>query len=172
MKNTRVADQAWIGLALLHRENPDRTDFQTDEILKRAKKEFGDLAPGVRQHLGSHAIASNPPSPGKYRMFTRTGHGRLRLYKAGDPTHPARTSKSLPNREDIPSKYWDTLDWYQAKYNSASQTPDKGSGSSAPAAYLAFIGLIPAYDLTRIQEIISQDCEGIEAEGGEDKDAA
>jgi hypothetical protein len=106
---TKVADQAWIGLALLHRENPQREDFQTDEILKRAAKEFGELAPGVRQHLGSHAVASTAPSPGQYRMFTRTGHGRLRLYRAGDPTHPERTGKIVPNGEDIPEKYRDLL---------------------------------------------------------------
>lgn len=172
MKDTKVADQAWIGLALLHRENPERADFQTDEVLKRAKKEFGELAPGVRQHLGSHAVASNPPSPGKYRMFTRTGHGRLRLYKTGDPTHPSRTSKSLPNREDIPAKYWDALEWYQTNYNSSSTTSPKGSGSSTPAAFLAFVGLIPAYDLKRIEQLIRRDCERIESEGGEGEDAA
>jgi hypothetical protein len=169
MKDTKVADQAWIAVRLLQREFPDRADFQTDEILKRAKKEFGELAPGVRQHLGSHAIASNPPSPGKYRMFTRTGHGRLRLYRVGDPTHPERTGKIVPNEEDIPEKYRELLRSYLRKEPNHSWAPNSGS---TPSAFLAFVGFIPAYDLKEMEEVIARDCERIEGQGGEGKDAA
>jgi hypothetical protein len=165
---TKVADQAWIALALLHRENTLRDDFQTAEILKRAAKEFGELAPGVRQHLGSHAVASTAPSPGQYRMFTRTGHGRLRLYKTGDPTHPARKGKIVPNEEDIPEKYRDLVKWHGRLPQKASYAP----GGNTPAAYLAFVGLIPAYDLKQMEELIERDCERVESKGGEGKDAA
>lgn len=167
----RVADQAWIGVALLHREHPDREDFRTDEILTRAKKEFGELAPGVRQHLGTHAVASVVPSPGKYRMFTRTGHGRLRLYRVGDPIHPQRTGKAVPNRHDIPEKYWDLLDWHKRSQNKPV-AKEQRSGRTDPAAYLAFVGLIPAYDLKRMEEAIQRDCENVESEDSEDRDDA
>ena len=46
---TSVADEAWIATALLHREHPDRKDFKTTEIVRRAEQiagpEAGDTPP-------------------------------------------------------------------------------------------------------------------------------
>jgi hypothetical protein len=164
----RVADQAWIGAALLHREHPERADFRTEEVLRRVTREFGLPAPGVRQHLGSHAVASNRPSPGRYKMFTRTARGRVRLYRAGDPVHPERTGKSLPEASDLPERYQGLLKWYESEYAARSETP---RGDSSPGAFLAFIGLIPAYDLKLMEKAIEDDCERIEPEEEEDSAA-
>lgn len=158
--NIKVADQAWIALAFLEMEHPDREDFRSEEVLERAKAEFGALQPGVRQHLGSHAVASLAPTPGRYRMFTRTGHGRIRLYRKGDKVHPERTQKFVPKREDIPQQYWHLLDWYHGRRGSAK--PIAPGASSDPRAFLALIGLIPAYDLRLMENAIEQDCERIE----------
>jgi hypothetical protein len=164
----RVADQAWIGAALLHREHPEKDDFRTEEVLRRATREFGPLPPGVRQHLGSHAVASSRPSPGRYKMFTRTAHGRVRLFRTGDPVHPERTGKSLPEAGDLPPKYQELLRWYEGEYASRSTM---ARGDSSPKAFLAFIGLIPAYDLKLIEQAIEDDCERIEPDAGEDNAA-
>lgn len=34
----RVGDEVWIATALLHRENPDREDFEVQEIVERVGK--------------------------------------------------------------------------------------------------------------------------------------
>lgn len=50
--SVKVADEVWIATALLHRENPDRSDFTVGEIVERARKEgiAGELRPGVYVH--------------------------------------------------------------------------------------------------------------------------
>ena len=62
----KVATETWIATALLHKENPDRTDFTVKEILERAQKEgiHGTLRPGVRVHAVLHCVANLPPIPG------------------------------------------------------------------------------------------------------------
>ena len=37
----KVADEVWIAAALLHREYPNQSDFEIDEIVQRAAKEAG-----------------------------------------------------------------------------------------------------------------------------------
>jgi hypothetical protein len=47
-------------------------------------------------------------------MLLETGDGRRRLFRAGDPYHPAREgSKIAPEREDLPAEYRGLLSWYQ-----------------------------------------------------------
>ncbi len=167
----RVADQAWIALALLHAENPERSDFRTDEVLARAKREFGPLAPGVRQHLSSHAVASIAPSTGKYRMVTRTGRGRLRLFRTGDPVHDKRSGKSVPHEDEIPTKHRRLLSWYNEVYNTAKRPPNSQKKGD-PRALLKFVGTITAYDLDLMTRLIEQDCERIEDQSGEGVDVA
>jgi hypothetical protein len=119
---TKVADEAWIAVALLHREHPRRSDFTVEEIVERATKEAGDepLRPGVYVHIVQHCVANRPPSPGRYRMLTETAPGRRRLFRLGDSYHPQRErSKTLPEREDLPQKYHGLLDWYR-DWNSGS----------------------------------------------------
>lgn len=174
----KVADQAWIATALLHRERPERTDFRLGEIIARAAREFGfpqTERKGVWQHLVGHSVASNAPTPARHRMLTKTGRGRRRLFREGDAVNPERDGKVVPASEDIPTKYQPLLFWYQSEYNQKLAKPQGPAGGSSPAAFLAFVGLIPAYDLKVMEEVIERECERIEAEtdkGGEDKDAA
>jgi len=113
---TKVADEVWIATALLHREHPDRADFEIDEIIQRAAKEavMPVLRPGVYVHIVQHCVANRPPSPGRYRMLTETAPGRRRLFRLGDSYDPQREgSKTIPERENIPAEYRSLLDWYR-----------------------------------------------------------
>jgi hypothetical protein len=120
-QSVKVADEVWIAAALLHREHPDRNDFDVDEIVSRARKEAisGDLRPGVYVHVVQHGVANRPPNPGRYRMLFETAKSRRRLYRPGDSYDPAREgSKTVPDRTNIPAKYHQLLDWYASEFSS------------------------------------------------------
>jgi hypothetical protein len=124
-KSPKVADIAWLGLALLQREHPERQGFSPAEILARIQQEHivENIPPGVAIHISSHGVASLAPNPGAYRLFTRTPSG-YRLYRAGDPVHPARTGKTHPKREDLPG-YRHLFAWYdQWSEETAEPEPD------------------------------------------------
>ena len=75
------------------------------------------LRPGVKVHVYLHCVANKPPNPGRYRMLVETARGRRRLYRPGDPCHPLRVKgKDVPNRQELPRRYRDLLDWYLADY--------------------------------------------------------
>ncbi len=115
----RVADEVWIAMALLHRENPNRSDFAIDEIVERARKEAvgGALRPGVYVHVVQHCVANRPPNPGRYRMLFESSKNRRRLFRPGDLFHPDRQgSKTVPETGEIPDEYHDLLEWYRSKY--------------------------------------------------------
>jgi hypothetical protein len=155
-----VADEAWLATALLHREHPEAEDFSLDEIRDRSLKEFHDRRPGVWQHIVSHCVASNPPNPAQYRMLHSSARGRRRLYRRGDPVHPDRRGKEHPEKRDIPEHYHALVDWYLAEYNrNGAPSP----GSSNPAVWLGFVGLIPAYDLQKMSEAIASACERVDS---------
>jgi hypothetical protein len=114
-RSLKVADEVWIAAALLHRENPQRSDFLVEEIVQRAEREavFGKLRPGVYVHVVQHCVANRPPNPARYRMLFETAKNSRRLFRPGDPFDPRREgAKSVPDREDIPAKYHALLDWY------------------------------------------------------------
>ena len=111
----KVADEAWIATALLHRERPAQRDFTVEEIVERAKREARNIPfrPGVYVHVVQHCVANRPPNPGRYRMLFETAPGRRRLFRKGDNYHPAREgAKMTPRREDMPAGFDCLLDWY------------------------------------------------------------
>ncbi len=127
----RVADEVWVATALLHRENPDREDFSISEIVSRAEREMlvKPLRPGVRVHVTTHCVAALAPNPGRYCMLHATSSGRRRLWRLGDPVHPAREgSKVTPEADEIPAEYRALLDWYRREYSPA------GARRALPAA--------------------------------------
>jgi len=112
----RVADEVWIAAALLHREQPSRTDFAIEEIVDRAQKEGLDrpLRPGVYVHVVQHCVANRPPNPGRYRMLFETASGRRRLFRKGDNYHPAREgAKITPAAGEMPPAHRHLLAWYR-----------------------------------------------------------
>jgi hypothetical protein len=116
----RLADEVWIITALLHREHPDRDDFSVEEIRARAHDEHAteNLRPGFNVHVIEHCVANRAPNSGRYRMLIETARGRRRLFRTGDPYHPAREgSKIMPEPEELPTQYRYLLDWYCDEYN-------------------------------------------------------
>jgi hypothetical protein len=112
----KVADEVWVAAALLHRERRTAADFSVEEILQRARQEgiSDELRPGVYVHIVQHCVANRAPNPGRYRMLLETSEGRRRLYRKGDPYHPAREgSKIVPESEDLPKDYQALLNWYR-----------------------------------------------------------
>jgi hypothetical protein len=112
----KVADEVWITVAHLHRENPGRTDFTIEEIMERVEREnlAGTLRPGVYAHVVQHCVANRAPNSGRYRMLYESAPGHRRLFRAGDNYHPAREgAKTVPDLRCIPSEYADLLDWYR-----------------------------------------------------------
>ena len=112
----KVADEVWVATALLYRENPKRNSFSVEEIVSRASRE-GLVKPqrrGVYVHAVQHCVANRRPNPGRYRMLFETPDGQRRLYRRGDPYHPAREgAKIVPSRDELPERYHDLLDWYE-----------------------------------------------------------
>lgn len=114
--SVKLADEVWIITALLHREQPQKSDFSVEEIIECAKKEAiaGPIRPGLYVHVVQHCVANRPPNPARYRMLYETGPGRRRLFRKADPYHPAREgAKITPNLEDLPEGYRPLLAWYR-----------------------------------------------------------
>jgi hypothetical protein len=115
----KVADEVWIAVALLHREQPERKDFSIDEIVDRVRREVEEYAvrPGVYVHIVQHCVANRPPNPGRYRMLFETAPGRRRLFRSGDFYDLAREgAKIVPARDEVPAEYAYLIDWYR-KWN-------------------------------------------------------
>lgn len=114
----RVADEAWVATALLHREHPDRNDFTVKEIVRRAEQVAVPerLRPGVRMHVSYHAVANKKPNPGRYCLLFETARGRRRLFRPGDPRHPERLNLDLPGEERLPPAYRSLITWYRTEY--------------------------------------------------------
>src|ERR1043166_1931631 len=118
-QQTKVADEVWIMVALLHRENPKRDDFTVSEIVERARREkiSATLRPGLQVHASLHCVAKRPPTPGCYRMLYATGKNTRRLFRETDDFDPRRRrGKVKPEKENIPVKYKPLLDWYTEKF--------------------------------------------------------
>ncbi len=140
--HVKIADQVWLALAILTREHPERDGFTATDIREAVRREFGGVSPGVPTHVSQMCVATKPPNPGRYRMITKTPEGGNRLFRPGDAYHPDREgAKTMPDRTDVPEKYHELLDWYDAEYAVQLKvlTPDspllhlvasKGSGKS------------------------------------------
>jgi hypothetical protein len=117
----RVADEVFIAIALLHREHPDRADFEIGEIVDRVAQEnlMGELRPGVRVHATLHCVANRAPNPGRYRMLYATSASRRRLLQPGDPQHPERKGKIFPDPSGVPMQYHELIEWAKERYSSA-----------------------------------------------------
>jgi len=118
VKQIRVADEAWLALALLQYEHPEQDSFSAREILDRVKTEQvnPELRPGIQVHIYSHNVANAEPNSGKYRMFYKLSDDTYRLFRPGDAAHPARKGKTMPERSEIPERYHYLLDWYEREY--------------------------------------------------------
>jgi hypothetical protein len=149
-----VADEAWIATALLHREHPERRDFSIREIVERARAEniSGSLRPGVELHVRYHCVAGKAPKPAQLRMLSETVDGKRRLYREGDPTHPNRKGKIVPESDAIPERYRYLLDWYRNQYAPARDNWLRGVFELIGAAQEAFRGIDPDEYVRQLRE--------------------
>jgi hypothetical protein len=116
MPKIKIADEVWLATALLHREDPTRSDFTLQEIVERAAKEgiIDERRPGVYVHAALHCVANRPPNPGRYRMLYETRPKYRRLFRLGDSYDPQREgSKITPEADEIPLRYAELLRWYE-----------------------------------------------------------
>jgi len=123
-KLIRVADEAWCGLALLHKEHLEQQSFTAKEILDRVKAEHitPEVRPGLQAHIYLHNVANVEPNSARYRMFFKLADDTYRLVRPGDMAHPARKGKTKPVREELPEEYHYLLDWYVQEYCSEERT--------------------------------------------------
>ena len=131
----KVADELFVIVALLERENPDRAGFSVKEILERARRENvtgQELRSGLAIHAYEHAVANLKPGSGKYRILYKTRQGKLRLLRAGDDVHSGRTGKIWPNPVELPRKYGELIEWAKDRYNKG----ENSSGESNPPRWL------------------------------------
>lgn len=114
----KVADEVFIATALLHRENPGRTDFSVRDIVDRVRREnlYGEMRPGVQVHAFLHCVANRAPNSVRVRMLYATDKGHRRLLLAGDEVHPERTGKMWPDPAEVPSKYAELIEWAKQRY--------------------------------------------------------
>ncbi|HEY4358668.1 MAG TPA: hypothetical protein VGN16_23175, partial [Acidobacteriaceae bacterium] len=126
-EHVKVADELYLILALLHRENPERESFTIAEIMSRAASEGlgGSRSDqrSLRQHAYEHAAGNVPPGKvgGRYRMVFRDSDNRVRLLRTSDEVHPDRHQKWHPDRSEVPPKYHELLDW-AAQWQSSAQS--------------------------------------------------
>jgi len=118
----KVADECWIALATLVRDNPQRSAFPAREIIDMASRMFGTARPGWTPHIYQHNVANVAPSSATYRMFSKVTGG-YRLYRKGDPVAPGRSGKLHPDPEDLPDEYRPLVDWYLSSYHAARVAP-------------------------------------------------
>jgi hypothetical protein len=112
------ATEVFIATALLHREQPERTDFLIQEIVSRAAREniTGETRSGVSVHASQHCVANRAPNPAKHRMLFATGKHTRRLFLPGDDAHEGRTGKIFPDSEELPERYRPLLDWARRRF--------------------------------------------------------
>ena len=144
LTETTCAVEVFLATALLHQEQPGRSEFTIQEIVNRAAREniTGELRSGVGVHTSQHCVANKAPNPGKHRMLFATGKHTRRLLLPDDEVHPGRTGKILPDAGEIPEKYLPLLHWAKKRYEESGSVAGGGRAandqrptrpSSAPA---------------------------------------
>jgi hypothetical protein len=144
-KIVTLPDGVWLATALLHHEQPDRSDFASSEIEARLDRESitGALT-SASATISFDSVANKPANPGQTRMLYATDRGRRRLFRWGDEYHPSREgpparhgTRWIPRREDIPERYHHLLDWYATRYAPSATEPDPILGLRGLGKHLA-----------------------------------
>jgi hypothetical protein len=129
-EHVKVADELFIILALLHRENPHKEAFTIGEVIERARAEgLGAEEGSLRAHASGHAAANRPPGRnGKYRIAYVQEDKRVRLLRGSDYVHPDRHHKFYPEPGEIPKRYHELLEWAKQRREPSSVAASGTSG--------------------------------------------
>jgi hypothetical protein len=116
--NLGAADRIFLAAALLHREDPERSDFTIDEIVARAEEDGdGGRLADLAAYATLHCVANFPPNPENHRMLFATSPDRRRLVEPGDIVHPGRIGgKIWPDLDDVPASYHELIRWAKQRY--------------------------------------------------------
>jgi hypothetical protein len=138
----KVADELYLALALLHREQPEADAFTVDAVVRRAAQEgFGARPESLRAHAHGHAAANLPPGRnGRYRLLFKQEDGRVRLLRAADYIHPDRHQKLYPELQDIPEKYHELVEWAKKRSEQGGADVDGRGGWLAGLRQLRGLG--------------------------------
>jgi hypothetical protein len=127
--HVKVADELFLIVALLHREQSERRSFSIPEVLARAWREglSGQRSDqkSLKQHAYEHAAANIPPGQGKYRLVFRETDNSIRLLKRADYVDPRRNGKLWPLLDEIPERYHDLVKWAKKRYESDTEKPPR-----------------------------------------------
>ena len=133
-----VFEQVFVAAARLHREEPSRTGFKGNELLRKVSELNSSpmRESTVNAHIYGHCVANKSASPGTYRILYRNPDGTLRLYREGDDYHPDRKNgRVAPEKEALPPEYRELVDWYWSEYTA------RRAGEPAQDPFLALRGL-------------------------------
>jgi hypothetical protein len=120
------AVEVFVATTLLHQRNPDRQDFNIQEIVNQVAMEnvYGTLRSGINVHVSQHCVANKVPNPAKHRMLFATGKHTRRLVLPNDEAHPDRTGKIFPEADEMPERYRPLLEWAKDRFEKAMQSQD------------------------------------------------
>jgi hypothetical protein len=120
------AVEVFIATALLHQRNPNREDFNIQEIVNQVASEnlYGTLRSGINVHASQHCVANKAPNPAKHRMLFATGKHSRRLVLPNDEAHPDRTGKIFPEPDEVPERYRSLLRWAKERFERVLHSPD------------------------------------------------
>ena len=123
----KVADELFLILALLHREQPSKASFTMNEVLGRAAREgLGSPSGSLRAHASGHCAANRDPKKGGgYRMIFVEDDKRIRLLRSSDYVHPGRHLKFFPDPNEVPATYNELLEWAKARYAGEPEKPTR-----------------------------------------------
>jgi hypothetical protein len=127
------AVEVFLAAALLHREQPGRSEFTIQEIVTRAAREniTGELRSGVQVHASQHCVANKAPNPARHKMLFATGKHTRRLLSPSDEPHPGRTGKIFPDPGEVPEQYLPLLEWARDRYAHQDSSPNRPEANSA-----------------------------------------
>ncbi len=113
-----LADEVFLVVADLHRNNPSTRDFSVREILEHAHALAlaEERRSGFAIHVRQHCVANLPPNPGKYRILFASGKARRRLLNPNDPVAPGRTGKIFPGLAEIDPRYAEVVEWARKRF--------------------------------------------------------
>jgi hypothetical protein len=126
----KVADELYLALALLHREQPQVDAFTVKEVVARAAQEGFEARPAsLRAHAHGHAAANLPPGKNmRYRLLFKQEDGRVRLLRSSDYVHPDRHQKFYPELLEIPERYHPLVGWARKYSESPADSGAPGRG--------------------------------------------
>ena len=119
-QSVSTAIAVWIATATLHQEHGIDAIFSNQDIMvKTMEQRLCNVSYNtISAHISCHCVANAPTTTSvDHRNIYRVRSGTYRLYKRGEPYHPARKSGTIaPLPFQLPDGYKDLRKWYDNVY--------------------------------------------------------